>query len=111
MRDALRMQERADIVVGIPSFRNAATIGHVTEAAAEGLRRNFPNMRALIVNADGGSEGGTRDRVRASAERMPIVTGRDEGRSGKGSAFRAILEGVTILGAADCEGSESDLSS
>src|SRR6184192_505906 len=111
MRDALRMQERADIVVGIPSFRNAATIGHVTEAAAEGLRRNFPNMRALIVNADGGSEDGTRDRVRASADGMPIVTGRYQGRSGKGSAFRAIFEAVTLLGARACAVVDSDLRS
>jgi len=111
MREALRAQERADIVVGIPSFRNAATIGHVTEAAAEGLRRNFPNMRALIVNADGGSEDGTRDRVRASADGMPIVTGRYEGRSGKGSAFRAIFEAVTLLSAHACAVVDSDLRS
>ena len=111
MRDALRVQERADLVVGIPSFRNAATIGHVTEAAAEGLRRNFPNMRAVIVNADGGSEDGTRDRVRASADGMPIVTGRYEGRSGKGSAFRAIFEAVTLLGARACAVVDSDLRS
>src|SRR5438445_13038867 len=111
MRDALRMQERADIVVGIPSFRNAATIGHVTEAAAEGLRRNFPNMRAVIVNADGGSEDGTRDRVRASADGVPIVTGRYQGRSGKGSAFRAIFEAVSLLGARACAVVDSDLRS
>ena len=111
MRDALRMQERADIVVGIPSFRNAATIGHVTETAAEGLRRNFPNMRAVIVNADGGSEDGTRDRVRASADGVPIVTGRYQGRSGKGSAFRAIFEAVTLLGARACAVVDSDLRS
>ena len=111
MRDALRMQERADIVVGIPSFRNAATIGHVTKAAAEGLRRNFPNMRAVIVNADGGSEDGTRDRVRASADGVPIVTGRYQGRSGKGSAFRAIFEAVTLLGARACAVVDSDLRS
>ena len=111
MRDALRAQERADIVVGIPSFRNAATIGHVTEAAAEGLRRNFPTMRAVIVNADGGSEDGTRDRVRASADGMPIVTGRYQGRSGKGSAFRAIFEAVSLLGARACAVVDSDLRS
>ena len=111
MRDALRTQERADIVVGIPSFRNAATIGHVTQAAAEGLRRNFPDMRAVIVNADGGSEDGTRDRVRASADGVPIVTGKYQGRSGKGSAFRAIFEAVTLLGARGCAVVDSDLRS
>jgi hypothetical protein len=111
MRDALRTQERADLVVGIPSFRNAATIGHVTEAAAEGLRRNFPDMRAVIVNADGGSEDGTSDRVRASANGVPTVTGRYQGKSGKGSAFRAIFEAVSLLGARACAVVDSDLRS
>jgi hypothetical protein len=111
MRDALRTQERADLVVGIPSFRNAATIGHVTEAAAEGLRRNFPDMRAVIVNADGGSEDGTSDRVRASADGVPTVTGRYQGKSGKGSAFRAIFEAVSLLGARACAVVDSDLRS
>lgn len=111
MRDALRTQERADLVVGIPSFRNAATIGHVTEAAAEGLRRNFPDMRAVIVNADGGSEDGTPDRVRASADGVPTVTGRYQGKSGKGSAFRAIFEAVSLLGARACAVVDSDLRS
>src|SRR5256886_12017562 len=96
MREALRTQRRADLVVGIPSFRNAATIGHVTEAASEGLRRNFPEMRAVIVNADGGSEDGTPDRVRASADGIPTIAGRYQSKSGKGSAFRAIFEAVTL---------------
>ena len=111
MRDALRSQERADLVVGIPSFRNAATIGHVTKTAAEGLRRHFPEMRAVIVNADGGSDDGTRDRVRASADGVPTVAGRYEGRSGKGSAFRAIFEAVVLLNAKACAVVDSDLRS
>jgi hypothetical protein len=111
MRDALRAQERADLVVGIPSFRNAATIGHVTEMAAEGLRRHFPDMRAVIVNADGGSEDGTPDRVRASADGVPTVAGRYRGKSGKGSAFRAIFEAVSLLGARACAVVDSDLRS
>src|SRR5947207_3149110 len=111
MREALRTQRRADLVVGIPSFRNAATIGHVTEAASEGLRRNFPEMRAVIVNADGGSEDGTPDRVRASADGIPTIAGRYQGKSGKGSAFRAIFEAVTLLDAKACAVVDSDLRS
>src|SRR5256886_14615264 len=99
MREALRTQGRAGLVVGIPSFRNAATIGHVPEAASEGLRRNFPEMRAVIVNADGGSEDGTPDRVRASADGIPTIAGRYQGKSGKGSAFRAIFEAVSLVDA------------
>src|SRR2546426_2711352 len=111
MRDALRSQVRADLVVGIPSFRNAATIGHVTQAAAEGLRAHFPDARAVIVNADGGSEDGTPDRVRASADGVPTIAGRYQGRSGKGSAFRAIFEAVSLLNAKACAVVDSDLRS
>jgi hypothetical protein len=111
MRDKLRAQERADLVVGIPSFRNAATIGHVTTAAADGLRRYFPDRRAVIVNADGGSEDGTPDRVRASADGVPTVAGRYQGPSGKGSAFRAIFEAVSLLDAKACAVVDSDLRS
>jgi hypothetical protein len=111
MREALRQQGRADLVVGIPSFRNAATIGHVARAASDGLRRYFPDARAVIVNADGGSEDGTSDRVRASADGVPTIVGRYQGRSGKGSAFRAIFEAVTLLGAKACAVVDSDLRS
>src|SRR5919201_3564389 len=111
MRDALRRQERADLVVGIPSFRNAATIGHVAKTASEGLRSTFPSLRAVIVNADGGSEDGTTERVRASADGVPTVAGRYQGRSGKGSAFRAIFEAVTMLDAKACAVVDSDLRS
>jgi hypothetical protein len=111
MREALRAQERADVVVGIPSYRNATTIGHVAQVAAEGLRRHFPDARAVIVNADGGSDDGTSDRVRASANGVPTIAGRYQGRSGKGSAFRAIFEAVTVLGARACAVVDSDLRS
>ena len=83
----------------------------MTEAAAEGLRRHFPDLRAVIVNADGGSEDGTPDRVRASANGVPTVAGRYQGKSGKGSAFRAIFEAVSLLGARACAVVDSDLRS
>src|SRR5881628_2144357 len=83
MREALRAQESADLVVGIPSFGNA----------------------------DGGSEDGTPDRVRASADGVPTIAGRYRGRSGKGSAFRAIFEAVSLLNAKACAVVDSDLRS
>jgi hypothetical protein len=111
LRDAIRAVGDADIVVGIPSFRNAATIGHVATVAAEGLRRHFSDARVAIVNADGGSEDGTTERVRASADGVPAIAGRYQGRSGKGSAFRAIFEAVGMLGARACAVVDSDLRS
>src|SRR5437899_10027165 len=68
-------------------------------------------MRVVIVNAVDGSEDGTADRVRASADGVPTVAGRYEGRSGKGSAFRAIFEAVVLLDAKACAVVDSDLRS
>ena len=58
---------RADIMVGIPSYRNAATIGHVVRAAQAGLVQYFPDLRPVLVNADAGSPDGTQ-RVVAETE-------------------------------------------
>jgi len=101
----------ADIVVGIPSFRNAATIGYVAATAAKGLREHFPGARVAIVNADGGSQDGTPDRVVENALGVPVAVGRYLGPSGKGSAFRAIFTAVGMLGARACAVVDSDLRS
>src|SRR5213593_4563 len=109
--EALLAHGQADLVVGIPSYRNAATVGHVARATAEGLRRYLPDARALIVNADGGSQDGTVERVRASADGVPAVAGSYRGRSGKGSALRAIFEAVSRTGARACAVVDADLRS
>src|SRR5712691_6389205 len=101
----------ADVVVGIPSFRNAATIGHVAATAARGLREHFAGARVAIINADGGSNDGTPDRVVESAGDVPVAVGRYIGPPGKGSAFRAIFGAVGLLGARACAVVDSDLRS
>ena len=54
MREALRKQEHADLVVGIPSFRNAATIGHVARVAAEEPQlRRLPIVGPPLIDDDG----------------------------------------------------------
>ena len=52
-----------DIMIGIPSYNNARTIGHVVEATHAGLAKYFPRMRTLIVNSDGRSTDGTQQVV------------------------------------------------
>ena len=52
---------QADILVGIPSFNNAGTIGHVVQMAAQGMVRYFPEMKPVLVNSDGDSPDGTCD--------------------------------------------------
>ena len=111
LRDGLARVGGADLLVGIPSFNNAATVGHVARTVATGLRAHFPNATAVIVNADGGSKDGTSDVVARSTGDIPTITGAYIGPPGKGSAFRAIFEVATKLGVEACAVVDSDLRS
>ena len=111
LRDGLASVGRADLLVGIPSFNNAGTVGHVARTVAEGLRTHFPGATPVIVNADGGSKDGTPDVVARSTGDIPTITGAYVGPPGKGSAFRAIFEIATQLGVDACAVVDSDLRS
>lgn len=114
----------ADVLIGIPSFNNARTIGHVVRAAAAGLAKHFPAARGIIVNSDGGSKDGTADAVAAAGLPAPaailvshelspvhkIVTPYD-GIPGKGSAFRTIFAIAERLKVKACAVVDSDLRS
>lgn len=103
----------ADILVGIPSFRNARTIVPVVKAVSEGLKRFFPSLRAVIVNSDGGSLDNTRQVVLdapVSPGIAKIVTSY-QGLSGKGSAFHTIFEIADRLKVKVCIVVDSDLRS
>jgi hypothetical protein len=111
LRDGVSRVGGADLLVGIPSFNNAATVGHVARTVAAGLRTHFPDASPVIVNADGGSKDGTSDVVAASTDGLPTITGAYFGPPGKGSAFRAIFEIATQLGSEACAVVDSDLRS
>ena len=94
----------ADIVVGIPSYNNGKTIGHVASTAVHGLSTYFAARPALVLNSDGGSADGTGTAMLTAAESargsideshrrwIRVETMRYRGPSGKGSAFRDIFE-------------------
>jgi len=115
---------RADIVVGIPSYNNARTIGHVVRAAQAGLAKYFPQHSAVILNSDGGSRDGTREAVlNASIEEprllllstplLPVhrLSLPYHGILGKGSAFRLIFAIARELKAQACAVVDADLRS
>ena len=52
IRDEIERLGRADIMVGIPSFKNAATIGYVVRAAQAGLVQYFPDLKPVLVESD-----------------------------------------------------------
>ena len=55
------MKEKFDVVVGIPSYNEAQTIGYVTRMSGEGLAKYFPDARSVIVNCDNNSPDGTKE--------------------------------------------------
>jgi hypothetical protein len=114
IREAIARLGRADIMVGIPSFRNAATIGHVVRAAHAGLVQYFPDLRPVLVNSDAGSRDGT-GRVVIETEppdyvesillvrptnrldRVTLTYPEIDGVGGKGAALRTIFEIAAAL--------------
>ena len=96
-------------MVGIPSFKNAATIGYVVRAAQAGLVQYFPDLRPVLVNADAGSPDGTQRvvveteppdyvesillvRPRNRLQRISLTYPEVDGVGGKGAALRTIFQ-------------------
>ncbi len=113
----------ADILVGIPSYNNADTVGHVVRAVGAGLAKHFPDYRAVLVNSDGGSSDHTPDIVaRTAVDSSHLFIGDRQsvlhrivtpyhGIAGKGSAFRTIFEIAQRLNAKACAVVDADLRS
>jgi len=124
IREKLEEIKEADILVGIPSYNNARTIGHVVRAVQAGFAKYFPDRKCVLVNSDGGSTDGTMDvvqkatiddfqsillhhRVRPTLK----ITTPYHGIPGKGSAFRTIFEIASALNVKACAVVDSDLRS
>jgi len=113
VRAWIKQARSADVIVGIPSYKNAATIGHVVQVAGEGLARYFSGAKAVIVNSDGGSPDGTREVVLNTPvpENVRVLATEYQGLPGKGSALRTIFEIAAALEAKVCVVVDSDLRS
>jgi glucosylglycerate synthase len=109
VRDQIARLGEADIMVGIPSFKNAATIGYVVRAAQAGLVQYFPDLRPVVVNSDAGSPDGTGSvvieteppdyieqillvRPSHKLQRVSLTYPEINGVGGKGAALRTIFE-------------------
>jgi hypothetical protein len=112
-RAALEAAGRLDLLVGIPSFNNATTVGYVVQTAAAGLASHFPDLQAAVFNSDGGSTDGTAAAVRAAAvpDDVRVFSFPYQGPPGKGTALHGIFEAAHLLGARGCLLLDSDLRS
>ncbi len=132
--ERIKKIKSADILVGIPSYNNEDTIGHVMAAVRVGLTKYFPELKSVIVNSDCGSSDNTRKVVRKNMhdyeafnsilithERHPYIRSRHipiqemvttfRGAPGKGKAFRRIFEIAHELDAKAVVVVDSDLRS
>ncbi len=113
-----------DILVGLPTHNNAKTLEPVLQAIQAGILKCFPRERAVIINADGGSQDGTPELVvGASIDDLRKDDLRDEPRKGSkvyalrtfpsistryarspepGTALRTILAAADLLRARAC---------
>lgn len=84
----------ADIVVGLPTYKNARTAGGIIEAAATGLAQYFPDSSSVIIVSDGMSTDDTIQVAQTTPVSKPVekVVTLYQGLSGKGSAIRAVFE-------------------
>jgi hypothetical protein len=112
---AARRLQRADIVIGIPSYQNVRTIAPVVEASQAGLAKYFPQYTAVIIDSDAGSTDGTVDEALAArvedahllllahplspVHRLSVPY---HGIPGKDSALRLIFGMASLLGARAC---------
>ncbi len=123
VRTKVREIGQADILIGIPSYNNARTIGHVVKAVQAGLLKYFPDKQSILVNSDGGSIDNTKEIVKESGidvnsilihpneEKLFKISTLYQGIPGKGSAFRTIFEIAAALNIKACAVVDSDLRS
>jgi glucosylglycerate synthase len=55
---------QVDILVGLPTLNNAATVVDIVRAINVCFTRDFPRLRTVLINSDGGSTDGTPDLIR-----------------------------------------------
>jgi glucosylglycerate synthase len=105
----------ADILVGVPTYNNAATVGQVVQAIRAGLVKYFPRERAVIFNTDGGSRDQTRDLVRGASitdldrtsdlyalRTLHCISAEYPGEPATGTALRTILASAELLRVSAC---------
>jgi len=58
---------QVDVLVGLPTLNNAATILEVVRAIHVSFTRDFPRLRTVMINSDGGSTDGTPEMIRTAS--------------------------------------------
>src|SRR5262245_20622279 len=100
---------QVDVLVGLPTLNNAATVVDVVRAVHVCFNRDFPRLRTVLINSDGGSTDGTPELIRTasfteadlmltshSLRTLHRVVAPYHGLPGKHTALRAIFAAVDL---------------
>ncbi|MCB0154284.1 MAG: hypothetical protein KDF65_05760 [Anaerolineae bacterium] len=94
---------QADLVIGLPTYKNPENAACVTKIALAGAQEYYGGLRTVLVNADAGRSAQTRQAVRqqqpADWPAGRVVSGRYEGALGHGNAVAALLDAALALDA------------
>ncbi len=103
----------ADLVVALPSFREARHIAYPTTQAAQGIKRYFGQYRSVLINCDNNSDDGTKEAFfQADTEGVPrIYISTPDDIRGKGNNFKNLFRKVIELKAKAVVVVDADLKS
>lgn len=103
----------AEMVVAIPSYREAKLIAYPTTQAALGLKRYFRDKKYVLINCDNNSDDGTKEAFfAAETEDVPqIYISTPPGVRGKGNNFKNLFRKVLELKAKAVVVVDADLKS
>ncbi|MBW2048899.1 MAG: glycosyl transferase [Deltaproteobacteria bacterium] len=103
---------KAEMIVCIPSYKEADSIGFPVAQADQGLDRYFHEYDSVIINCDNNSPDNTRQVFLDTPTRAPkIYLSTEPGVKGKGNNFRNLFRKVVELGARAVVVVDADLKS
>jgi glycosyltransferase involved in cell wall biosynthesis len=104
--------DQADIIVGIPSYKEADAISFPVQMADLGLRKYFHKKKSVIINVDNHSPDGTRDTFLSVKTHVPkIYVSTPKGVLGKGNNLRNLFIAAVELNAQAVVVVDADLKS
>jgi glycosyltransferase involved in cell wall biosynthesis len=104
--------KKAEMVVCIPSYKEADAIAYPTSRADEGLRKYFGEVDAVIINCDNNSPDQTREAFLKTPTQTPkIYLSTEPGLKGKGNNFKNLFQKVIDLKAKAVVVVDADLKS
>jgi hypothetical protein len=88
----------AEIVVGIPSYKEADSISYPTDVVSRGLVQYFPNKSSVIINADNYSPDDTKRVFLNTPTKIPkVYISTPKGVKGKGNNFLNLFKAAVEL--------------